>query len=159
MDDFVFTVGGRAFRAGPMVFLCLQKAWPHYRRMVEADRAAADARTRVISQMGTDEDNEIVLDAMLASADAALEVIAAALSLSPEPENRPSASELRHLLRGEEMIGVITEATRLINVSVTGGQPMGKAEAATSTAIFSPSSSNSPHAASVGATHAPSNAA
>ena len=160
MDEtFTFTIGGRDFYAPVMTFLSLHKAWPHYEAMLKVERDTAEARQRIIAKTGTAEDEAAMLRSMIQRTDSALEIVAAAMLLKPDPKDRPSAHELRALLRGGEMLTLNNEVLRLINMSVTGGYPAtGEAMAAGSTATSDPSSLNSPPAASAAETPAPSSA-
>ena len=161
MDEtFTFVIGGREFHAPVMTFLSLHKAWPHYEAMLRVERDTAEARERIIAKTGTAEDEATMLRGMILRTDSALEIVAAAMLLTPDPKDRPSAHELRALLRGGEMLALNNEVLRLVNLSVTGGYPAaGEAMAAGSTVTSDPLSPNSPPVAFAAETPAPSNAA
>ena len=159
-EEFCFTIGGREFRAPLMTFLSLHAAWPHYAAMLQAEREAAEARQRIVDKTGTAEDEEAVLRSMILRTASALEIVAAAMLLKPDPADRPTAHELKVLLRGEEMVALNNAVLRLMNASLIGGRSEpGEAAAAGSTAISGRSSPNSPPAASVADISGSSNAA
>jgi len=133
MDDIIFRIGGRDWPAPPMPFLLLERAWPH----IQALSTAPD----LIAQTALE-----------------LEIVAISLALQPEPVDRPGVTELKTVLRPDEIHPLSSAVASLIRASmppVPEELKPGEAAAAGSTVTSAPSSPNSPPAASAPAIPAP----
>lgn len=138
MDDIVFRVGGRDWPAPAMPFLLLERAWPH----IQALSAAPD----LIAQTALE-----------------LEIVAIGLSLKPEPADRPGVTELKTVLRPDEIRPLSAAVAQIIRASMPPvpeelrpeASAPGEAAAASSPVTSAPSSPNSPPEESAPVTSAP----
>lgn len=122
MDDIVFRIGGRDWPAPAMPFLLLERAWPH------------------IQELSTAPD-------LIAQTALELEIVAISLALKPEPADRPGVTELKTVLRPDEIHPLSAAVAQLIRASmppVPEELKQGEATAASSPATSAPSSPNSP---------------
>jgi len=138
MDDITFRIGGRNWPAPAMPFLLLERAWPH----IQALSTAPD----LIAQTALE-----------------LEIVAISVSLKPEPADRPGVTELKTVLRPDEIRPLSAAVAQLIRASMPPVPEElkpeelkpGEATAASSPATSAPSSPNSPPAASAPVIPAP----
>ena len=162
---FEFIVGGRAFHAPEMRFLALQRAWPHWHKLRQASLAVAAASARVAADQdnrtvpgyepqASQDDHDEVLGSLIEQAGHAVEIVAAACSMNAEPEQRPSAQELRCLLWPVEMSSLVVAVSNCVTTSFARAPSAGEAMAAGSTGTSAPSLPNSPPGESAGATRA-----
>lgn len=130
MDDrvFEFIIGGRPFHAPELRFLALQRAWPHWHKLRQSSLSVAEASARVavdqanIAEEGyqpqaTQQDHDDVLGSLIEQAGHAVEIVAAACAMNPEPDQRPAAQELRATLWPDEMSDLVVAVSNCVTTS------------------------------------------
>jgi DNA-binding XRE family transcriptional regulator len=148
------SIGGTVFTCPPMPFYCLELAWPHIRtlgRMGSASQSLMAAQIQVSHAITTQEHQtasenleiamKIVEDLgadIIGQTHTALNIIAAALALDPNP---PSQVDLAKVLRPDEISGVHIAVAELLDVSglVTRGGTTTVGESVATMAGLTPS--------------------